>query len=262
MLSRWASPNTRMGKMTNPNAVDDGRNAPTFRWVEPATILALFVGSLYYLGWSYTDGYFQRIGLRHAIFNFSTTFYLTQSFWAASLSWMAMLFLLSGREAPKTKLHALYANLGLIFLIIPFLLPGTSEFGSLDFYIGLGFVVCPVIAIVWLSWNKKSIGHLLRQAEPVIVLILVIPIMTVAARTIGEFHGRKTIQGDPQYTYTVSFAWKEAPIQELEGKELILIVYQDSQYYVAIREKPAPAFPKVYVVPVDQLKHAVVSRIN
>ena len=35
------------------------------RFLEPATILTVTIGAVYYLGWQYVDGYFRRIGINH-----------------------------------------------------------------------------------------------------------------------------------------------------------------------------------------------------
>jgi len=45
-----------------------------------------------------------------------------------------------------------------------------------------------------LSWKKQSLGHILRRLERlhlVLFLILTIGIMSLLARMIGDFHGKK-----------------------------------------------------------------------
>jgi hypothetical protein len=60
----------------------------------------------------------------------------------------------------------------------------------------------------------------------------------------------------------VKLTLKENILPEIDGKELILVLYHNGKYYIANKERPAPAFPKIYVVPDEQIKVAVLSRLN
>ena len=74
-------------------------------------------------------------------------------------------------------------------------------------------------------------------------------------------HAIHRIEGDSGNTFTINFSWKENPPTEIEGKELILIIHSEGKYYVVEKQKPAPEFPEVYIIPDEQVKFAVVKKI-
>jgi hypothetical protein len=51
-------------------------------------------------------------------------------------------------------------------------------------------------------------------------------------------------------------------LPEIDGKELSLIIYHNSKYFVVNSEYPAPEFPKVYVVPDEQVRVAIIGRVR
>ena len=78
---------------------------------------------------------------------------------------------------------------------------------------------------------------------------------------LGVTHAIHRIEGDSDNIFTINFSWKENPLSEIEGKELILIIHSEGKYYVVEKQKPAPEFPEVYIIPDEQVKFAVVKKI-
>ena len=78
---------------------------------------------------------------------------------------------------------------------------------------------------------------------------------------LGVTHAIHRIEGDSDNIFMINFSWKENPLSEIEGKELILIIHSEGKYYVVEKQKPAPEFPEVYIIPDEQVEFAVVKKI-
>lgn len=91
-----------------------------------------------------------------------------------------------------------------------------------------------------------------------ILILLTLSFMGVGY--IGDFHATKTIEGEMNEVFIVNFSWNEKTPQELNGKELTLIIHQEGNYYVVNNQKPAPKYPEVYIIPDHQIKFTVVKK--
>lgn len=91
-------------------------------------------------------------------------------------------------------------------------------------------------------------------------MILFLLISFCSSLFVGDYHAKSLVEGEIGDLYMINFSWKENPPKEIEGKELMLIIHQESKYYVVNRQKPAPEYPEVYIIPDDQIKFAVMKK--
>jgi hypothetical protein len=238
------------------------------RYLEPATILTLIVGSVYYIGWSYTDAYFERIGIQHDSLNFPTSFYLKQAFWALSIGiiFISAFKKNAGKQTKaETLIDNLYKNQFGVLLFAGALILGIIEYPDAHSYYIFGIAVISFIATLWLLIKKKSIGSYFRAdtlVKRIPLVVLAFLTLVMVARILGEVHAKKKIEGTLNNVSTIVFTWKDAPPQELIDKQLVLIIHIDGNYYVTVREIPAPKFPKIYIIRDDEIKYAETNRIN
>jgi hypothetical protein len=94
----------------------------------------------------------------------------------------------------------------------------------------------------------------------VLIIILFLLISSNMACYFGEQHGKRLVEGEKNDVFMINFSWKENPPKDIEGKELILIIHQDGKYYVVNKQKPAPEYPEVYIIPDDQIKFAIIKK--
>lgn len=81
-------------------------------------------------------------------------------------------------------------------------------------------------------------------------------------RNLGNEHARRTIDGTLNGLSSISFETSKPSITRLNEKELIFIYYYNDSYYLVEKEKPAPRFPKVFIVPKEKINYAICKKLN
>jgi hypothetical protein len=238
-----------------------------FKYVEPATLLTLSIGAVYYVGWSYMDGLFHRIGLHHLSFELSTTQYLRIGFLSILIAAiiLSVFFRADINIEPKTRVQAFFLNLPIIPIggLCVYYLYRSKHTPAFSLAIAGGIAI--VFIFIGSTLHKKPFmpKKMFESSTARIMLVLVAYYIVIAlAYEEGEMFGQKTLEGSLYDTSVINFTWKDAPIADLEGKQLILLMYKDSKYYVAQKESPAPDFPRVYIVSEELIKYATISEIN
>ncbi|HVE55998.1 MAG TPA: hypothetical protein VNB22_04165 [Pyrinomonadaceae bacterium] len=241
-----------------------------FRFIEPASILTLMIGAIYYIGSSYFDSYFNRLGINHLSVELPTAVYLKHGYLATLLLWGVGAALYASHSQYKNKSGKQFKWL-VIFafnLILPtvFLAVAYDSFVRyFGFSVFLIFTLLVLIAVIFLTYQKKPITGIFN-AHPImrtfVLILLAFAFLTFTAFTFGRIAGTRTIEGnhnlEPAF---IKFQWKETPLTELEGKRLILILHNDDKYFVVEHQNPAPENPRVYIVPDDVVKLAEISTI-
>lgn len=109
--------------------------------------------------------------------------------------------------------------------------------------------------------NKKFKEFQNKHFQPfrtkVTIIILFLLTSLIISSCLGEYHSKKLVEGENDNAFMINFSWKENPPKEIEGKELMLIIHQEGNYYVVNKQKPAPKYPEVYIIPDGQIKFAV-----
>lgn len=235
--------------------------------IEPATILALTIGAVYYLGWNYVDGYCQRIGLNHESMDFPTPYYVRYGFLSILSSWVVISpIFLQGVTNPKSRLKALLVNIPILItgvLIILFAkLGSTSKLQAYMGFLYFSFVVL-ILIVLYLVWEVKTFG--LYSDHPAVrlaIIFLLYLYITPIAVALGENKGKALIEGETYDALAINFVWESDPIMEVECNDMILLLHKGEKFYVVKKEKPAPAFPTVFIVPDSLVKYTSLKRIK
>jgi len=75
----------------------------------------------------------------------------------------------------------------------------------------------------------------------------------------GSINAINTIEGTTTVEI-VNFSWKDNPPEEFKNKELILVMHYKGNFYVTEKQKPAPDFPELFIIPDDKIKYATIKR--
>lgn len=234
-------------------------------FIEPATIVAIIFGSIYYLGWTCMDYYFKALGIHHDSLDLSIYFYIREviiyfifilfiSFW--SLKYV--------KNAPINGKQALRANFLISFISLFVLYIGIRYLPRVTAYLFIAIGCFGLIYYIFLSLKKISIPNHYWFTTPkyrLHLLITLLAIFWLVSAYSGMLQAINTIEGTSDHIL-INFSWKDNTPIELEGKELILITHHDGKYYVVIRQTPAPAICEAYVIQDDQIKYAVTKKID
>lgn len=96
------------------------------KFIDPAVIITIIVSFSYFIGWTYSWGFFARLGIQYASLNLPASFYLGEAFWAflaISTIVMSLLFIIKdfkefqNRYLPTFTLKILSI---VLFLLISF----------------------------------------------------------------------------------------------------------------------------------------------
>ena len=102
------------------------------------------------------------------------------------------------------------------------------------------------------GYIKQYVCHIHKNYMYIIVIILLM--VPVFSGIVGCENAKNLIEGDRSDTLFVNFSWKDEPTKEIDGKDLILIIYNDHKYYVVAKQKPAPNNPEIYIIPDDLIE--------
>ena len=130
---------------------------------------------------------------------------------------------------------------------------------------GAIFAFVSVLLVVASSFTKKDFKELLNRYLPTFTdkmlnIFIFLVICFLISTYLGEYHAKNLVEGDTDQLFIINFSWKENSPKEIEGKELMLIIHQEGKYFVVSKQKPAPEYPEVYIIPDDQIKFAVMKK--
>jgi len=212
------------------------------------------------------DAYFERLGLQHESFMLPFSFYITKAFFAIMLC--TLIFSISFynvKSTEKNRLQALRGNLFFLFFAVLGAYQAIRDFPHLSLYLSLGIFLSVAFLVVSWTLRRKSAALLLtRDNVPIRILALVGAILYISfmARLLGSHHAKIGVEATGYGAVSIRFETKASFPESLEDMNLILIIYHNGNYYVMERQNPLPRYPKVYIVPDDQIEFAVQKRIN
>lgn len=223
------------------------------RYIEPATIITLIFSATFLIGWYNVTQYFGRFNISSNLLGFSSIFYLKQAFIFVIIGLIILLASIKFKTIPFLEniifviaCVASYFLIGNQIIIIKYLL---------IFSLFIVYIVTSLkgtsIRTIWLQGD-----FILR----IIILIGVLFAVCILAGLWGTIEATNTIEG--KNAVNINFTWKENPPTEINGKELILILNTNGNFYVVSKEKPAPMYPKVYIIPGDNINLAVLKKSN
>lgn len=234
------------------------------RVIEPATLLTVTIGGAYFLGWIQIESYCYRIGLSHVSLNLPTTYYLIQGYLGAFvLSFTINLYQWKGEEPPESRPLALLVNfssLGGLFLLLIF---------GLFTYTGFFWPILIVFAILFsvsfvCSLSMISLPNLLLKNHSVgksyLLFIFCFAFLSLNSYVSGIHSAERTLEGKSGIAITLNGI--DDLNQQLAGKDLILVLHNDSTYFVVERSTVAQSHPNVYVIPDESVRFVKTTAVS
>ena len=128
------------------------------------------------------------------------------------------------------------------------------------FYIISLTIVFSLFLLLYHYISEFNIKHYIHDTQTtILIILLIISLLSISNAFYGHMHAKYLIEGERD-AISVNFSWKEDSPKEMEGKELMLIIYSDHKYYVVAKQKPAPKYPEIYIIPDDQIKFVLMKK--
>ncbi len=246
---------------TQPQETRPGLPKLSLRVIESASFVALATAILYYMGYSYYAGFFERISLPPPFPELSTADYFLRAFSSlAGLLAAAMVSIPYRSVVPTTILSAFWVNSA--FIIVPLVLGQNARstgFLTQDLVLVLGAVIA--ISIV-ASVLRQSVMKLLTWrwglAGALAYAFGIFLFFGVYFRLEGSAEATAFIEGRLQPSSTIVLRTRdtESPANEVP----LLVALARGGFYLVRQESPAPEAPVVYFVPESEVLTATIQR--
>ena len=231
--------------------------------IESAGFVALVTAILYYMGYSYYAGFFERLSLPPPFPELSTTDYFLQAF--SSLSGLiaaAMMSIPYRSVVPTTIWQALWVNS--VFVIMPIVLAQNAQSeGFLDQNLALILAAVAAAGLV-ASVLRRSIMRLLTWrwglAGAIAYGFGIFLFFGDYFRLEGAAEATKFIEGrlEPSSTIVLQTRDPESPVN---GERLLVALAREGDFYLVQQESPAPEDPVIYLVPESEVRTATMQRV-
>ena len=233
------------------------------RAIESAGFVALVTAVLYFMGYSYYAGFFERISLPPPYPELSTTDYFLQAFSSLSGLLVAALASIPYRSVVPTMVwQALWVNA--LFIVVPLVLGQNAHSGGfLDQKLALTLAAVAAVG-VFASLRKLPALRLLTMqwglAGTVAYAFFIFLFFGVYFRLEGSADATKFIEGrlEPSSTIVLQTRDPESPV----NGDPLLVALARGGFYLVQQESPAPVAPVVYFVPEIEVVTATMQRVG
>ena len=230
---------------------------------ESAGFVALVTAILYFMGYSYYAGFFERLSLPPPFPELSTTDYFLQAFSSLSgLIAVAMMSIPYRSVVPTTIWQALWVNS--VFVIMPIVLAQNARSGGfLDQNLE---VVLGAVAVAGLvaSVLRLSIMRLLTWRWGITGVIAygfgIFLFFGDYFRLEGAADATQFIEGRSESSSSIVMQTSD-PESPVNGVRLLVALARDGDFYLVQQESPAPKAPIVYFVPESEVLTATMQRV-
>jgi hypothetical protein len=243
---------------------DDREMLPgvSMRIVESAGFVALVSAILYFMGYSYYAGYFERLSLPSPFPELSTTDYFLQAFSSLSGLIIAVLVSIPYRSTvPTTIWEALWVNSA--FIIMPLILAQNARSNG---FLGEGLALVLGVAVVAglvASLLKLSIMKLMTArwglAGALAYAFGFFSFFSFYFRLEGAADATRLIEGRLDGSASVVLQTKDKDTAA-NGVPLLVALARNGQFYLVPQASPAPEAPVVYFVPESEVRSATIHR--
>ena len=223
------------------------------RYIEPATLVTVIIGAIYFVGWSFSLSYYNRLNIHSYFYDFTPLYYLKMAFLPIYISGFILAISLLG-EFNNTKRSAFRRNLIFLFGGMSIIFLGIRMDISL-------FIISGVLISLFFFYNsmkKRSMFDLSNKSHFVQLLMVFFFISIIFAGVLGNITAQNHIEGK----HIIVFDWKGESPKEIEGKDLVLIDIREGNYYVVERQKTVNGQLEVYLIPKDQIKFATLKNLK
>jgi len=230
--------------------------------LESALVIAVVTAMFYFFGWAYTDGFLHRIGLSSRLIEFSTTYYIKDSYlgvFFAILLYGVSYHLTKDVKNLTTKVflrNIFILILGLFFFFLAFN-GGIKEL--FWFLIIFGFI----LIVVYISISVKQFELLPNSLKGKITLgLLILFLSSVIAWIIGHYHAEQAIEGKSVGVPQIQLKAKQDIPQMNSESKYILLFHNDNKYFITKQEFVAPESPVVFVIPDDEVEFVILNKLS
>jgi hypothetical protein len=248
---------------TTPREPDSLLQRVPLRVIESAGFVALVTAILYFMGYSYYAGFFERISLPPPFPELSTSDYFLQAFSSLTGLLVATLASIPYRSAvPATIAQAFWVNSA--FIIVPIILAQDARAnGFLVQGLALFLIAVAAIAIV-ASVLKLSIMKLLTWRWGLSGAIAygfgIFLFFGVYFRLEGSADATRLIEGQLHPSSSIVLQTHDAA-SPVNGIRLLVALARDGDFYLVQQAAPAPAAPLIYYVPASEVRTATFQRV-
>jgi hypothetical protein len=230
--------------------------------IESAGFVAMVTAVLYFMGYSYYAGFFERLSLPPPYPELSTSDYFLQAF--SSLTGLLVAALLSipyRSTLPTTIWQAFWVNSA--FIIVPLFL---AQNARSDGFLGQGLaLILAAVVVVAISASvlKRSIIKLLTWRWGIAGAIAygfgIFLFFGDYFRLEGDADATRFIEGRLQPSSSVVLLTSN-PESPVNGERLLVALMRNGDFYLVRQESPAPITPLVYFVPGSEVRTATMQR--
>jgi hypothetical protein len=245
---------------------EDGSLLPKLplRVIESAGFVALVTAILYFMGYSYYAGFFERLSLPPPFPELSTSDYFLQAFSSLTGLLVATLVSIPYRSTVPTNIgQAFWVNSA--FIIVPIILAQDARAnGFLVQELALFLGAVAAVAVI-ASLLKRSLMKLLTWrwglSGAVAYGFGIFLFLGVYFRLEGAADATRLIEGrlHPSASIVVQTHDAASPVN---GIRLLVALARDGDFYLVQQASPAPDAPLVLYVPASEVRTATMQRVG
>lgn len=233
--------------------------------IEPATIIAILFGATYFYGWVYINFYFAAFGIQNKYLDLPIYFYVNEAILPLIFILLISWWSLSGeKDNISTIKQSIRHNFLMLIVAITVFYIGIKSYpdnSSYFFFAASGFMLLVFIIFSMIKYSFQVNWKNFDRHNKIICTLLFFMFFFIIASYSGSINAINTIEGTTTVEI-VNFSWKDNPPEEFKNKELILVMHYKGNFYVIEKQKPAPDFPELFIIPDDKIKYATIKRSN
>ncbi|MCZ7403175.1 MAG: hypothetical protein O8C61_13210 [Candidatus Methanoperedens sp.] len=233
---------------------------------ESAIFLAIVTACLYISGYSFYASYFYRLSVPLKFLNLQIIDYMSVSFLPISfLIILLLIFFGLWSHEPKNRLEALGGNLFLFVAAILTIYEGKSIINDETFlFIYIILIIVCILIFVIMSYMKISFAYNLFKSPlsfKLSFLIFCLSLLIILSSILGDSAAENLIQvkGDQ---LEIQFFLKDNTDTQFQNKTFKFVMQLEDRYYVLEKNDTVHDYPKLYIIPTDQVAMATVHRVN
>lgn len=232
---------------------------------ESAVFIAIVTAILYFVGSGYYESFFNRLSIPLKFINIQMIDYMITGIIPILLLglFVAHFFHVWSRE-PRNRWEAFEGNLCIIILAI-LLLVSTILYKNHMFILPTRIIaVSSILMFIYKIYKNESEAYEIYQSSwftKLTYLIALILALYIIAGFIGNHDAENLIQGQDN-TLEVQLSLKDKADTQFQNKTFIFVMQLDNSYYIIEKNETIPEYPKLYIIPTDQVAVATIHRVN
>lgn len=225
-------------------------------FAEPASIIAFITACLYFVGFGYYSSYLSRFSIPMRFINIDTIEYVRVGFSPIIfLGVFIAMFFMTWSNAPKNRLEAFSGNLLMfIFLFIYIVTDPNRKF------IDNVILLVLILFLIFLSYHKYSMAYFFYKKgfafKIGLIFIILLGLFNISVFW-GDITANELIHGQRD-RLEIQLFLKDKMNIELQNKNFILVMLHDNKYYISEINETASEYPKLYIIPTDEVEMAEV----